>query len=55
MMAPMHHLGPQDLIVSLTGNDDWSGRLPEADAAGQDGPLRTVTQALWLLLSLIHI
>jgi hypothetical protein len=31
--------------VSPAGNDDWSGRLHEPNAAQTDGPLRTLTAA----------
>jgi hypothetical protein len=31
--------------VSTHGNDAWSGRLPEADAAGADGPFATPERA----------
>lgn len=34
-----------DLYVSTRGNDRWSGRLPEPNAAGTDGPLATITRA----------
>ena len=34
-----------DLFVSPEGNDGWSGRLPEANAAGTDGPLATLAAA----------
>lgn len=33
------------LYVSPGGNDAWSGRLPEANANGTDGPLATVAAA----------
>ena len=33
------------LYVSPTGNDTWSGRLPEANAERTDGPLATVSGA----------
>lgn len=33
------------LYVSPTGNDAWSGRLPEANAAQTDGPVATLTRA----------
>jgi len=34
-----------NLYVSENGNDDWSGRLPEANAARTDGPLATLARA----------
>ncbi len=34
----------QDLYISPAGNDDWSGRLPEPNADGTDGPLATLTE-----------
>ena len=33
------------LYVSSHGNDAWSGRLPEPNAAKSDGPLATITRA----------
>ena len=33
------------LFVALEGNDAWSGRLAEANAAGTDGPLATPARA----------
>ena len=33
------------LYVSITGNDTWSGRLAEPNAAGTDGPLATIQKA----------
>jgi len=35
--------------ISPTGNDAWSGRLPAATAAGDDGPVRTLSRARDLL------
>lgn len=32
---------PQDLFVSTAGDDNWSGKLPEPNANGTDGPLAT--------------
>ncbi|NUQ63536.1 MAG: right-handed parallel beta-helix repeat-containing protein [Pirellulales bacterium] len=37
------------LYVAAGGNDAWSGTLPEANAAGADGPLASVDQALTML------
>ena len=34
-----------DFYVSTIGNDDWSGKLPEPNADGTDGPFATVTRA----------
>ena len=34
-----------DLYVSTDGDDTWSGALPEANAAGTDGPLATLDGA----------
>lgn len=36
---------PHDLYVSTAGKDNWSGRLPEPNAEGTDGPFATVTKA----------
>lgn len=36
---------PADIYVSPAGNDAWSGRLPEANADGRDGPFRTLERA----------
>jgi len=33
------------LYVSLNGNDNWNGRLPEANATRTDGPLATLARA----------
>ncbi|NLF17953.1 MAG: right-handed parallel beta-helix repeat-containing protein [Lentisphaerae bacterium] len=35
-----------EFYMAPTGRDDWSGRLPEANAAGSDGPLATIPGAL---------
>jgi len=35
-----------NLYVSGNGNDAWSGRLPEANAARTDGPLATLARAV---------
>ena len=35
----------RDLFVSPEGNDSWSGRLPERNAEGTDGPLATLEGA----------
>ncbi|MBN1674711.1 MAG: right-handed parallel beta-helix repeat-containing protein [Kiritimatiellae bacterium] len=37
--------GADDLYVSTTGNDRWSGRLPNPNAARTDGPLATLEKA----------
>ena len=34
-----------DFFVSPQGKDAWSGRLPEPDAQGTDGPFRTLARA----------
>ena len=34
-----------DFYVSTAGNDNWSGRLPEPNAAKTDGPLATIYRA----------
>ena len=34
-----------DWYVSPQGNDSWSGRRPESDAAGNDGPFATLARA----------
>ncbi len=36
---------PMRLYVSPSGNDAWSGAAAEANAAGSDGPLATITAA----------
>lgn len=36
---------PGTFFVSLRGNDEWSGRLPQPNAAGTDGPFRTLGRA----------
>ncbi|HYD31874.1 MAG TPA: right-handed parallel beta-helix repeat-containing protein [Azospirillaceae bacterium] len=36
---------PAAFHVSPAGNDGWSGRLPEPDAAGADGPFATLERA----------
>ncbi|MDW8352174.1 MAG: right-handed parallel beta-helix repeat-containing protein [Anaerolineae bacterium] len=38
-----------DLFVSPLGNDNWSGRLPEPNAEGTDGPLASLARARDLL------
>ena len=35
-----------DLYVSPAGNDAWSGKLADPDAAGKDGPMATIGAAL---------
>ncbi len=37
--------GPEDLFVSSAGGDEWSGRLPEPNAEGTDGPFATIEGA----------
>jgi hypothetical protein len=39
----------QDLFVSPAGNDGWSGTLPEANAAHNDGPMATLERARQLV------
>ncbi len=41
----MLQFGKNDLFVSPKGNDAWSGRLPEPNAEGTDGPLATLAGA----------
>ena len=41
-----------DLFVSLQGNDAWSGRLAEPNAAKTDGPLATIEHAQQLVRQL---
>ncbi|MCC6580148.1 MAG: right-handed parallel beta-helix repeat-containing protein [Phycisphaeraceae bacterium] len=36
---------PNDLFVSLQGNDSWTGRLAEPNADKTDGPLKTIEAA----------
>ncbi len=38
-------VAPQTLYVSPCGNDSWSGRLPEPNAAGTDGPVASLVRA----------
>lgn len=40
-MTPSEH----DLYIFPHGNDVWSGRLPEPDESGRDGPLATLAAA----------
>ena len=35
----------ENIYVSPSGNDSWSGTLPEPNNAGTDGPLKTVKAA----------
>jgi hypothetical protein len=34
-----------DFFVAVDGNDSWSGTLPAPNAAGSDGPFKTLTKA----------
>ena len=50
--SPKHSPPPPDaagtvvtVYVALDGNDAWSGRLPDANAAGTDGPFATLEHA----------
>jgi parallel beta-helix repeat protein len=43
--ARIPHPEGEVLYVSSQGNDAWSGRLPEPDAAKTDGPFATLTRA----------
>ena len=43
-----------DFYVALNGKDNWSGRLPEPNAAGTDGPLATLNGMLRRLAVLIR-
>jgi len=45
LMITIRDPQPGDLYVSPQGKDAWSGRLPEPDASGSDGPLATVARA----------
>lgn len=45
----MPSFSPQDLFVSPTGNDKWSGRLSEPNKEGSDGPLATLEAAKGLI------
>ncbi len=40
---------PDDLFVSPLGDDKWSGRLPDPNAEGTDGPLASLARARDLL------
>lgn len=42
----------QSLYVATNGNDAWSGKLPERNAAGDDGPLATLARARDILREL---
>lgn len=33
--------------VSPSGNDEWSGRLPQSNASATDGPFKTLEKARW--------
>ncbi|UVI29733.1 right-handed parallel beta-helix repeat-containing protein [Paenibacillus spongiae] len=35
----------QELYISATGRDDWSGRLPDPNSDGTDGPFATIAGA----------
>jgi len=41
--SPADH--PADFYVANSGNDAWSGQLPEPNAAGTDGPFATLARA----------
>jgi len=38
-------MGPYDLVVSPAGRDAWSGKLPEPNIDGTDGPLASIEEA----------
>ncbi len=40
---------PAAYYVATDGNDNWSGRLARPNAAGTDGPLKTLNAAHWRL------
>jgi len=40
-----HSFTENDLYVSPSGDDRWSGKLAETDANRTDGPLATITRA----------
>ena len=42
------------LFVATNGNDAWSGRLPEPDASGNDGPFATLQRARDAIRQLRH-
>lgn len=42
---PGNALLGMDLYVSITGSDEWSGTLPEANASLTDGPFKTLERA----------
>ena len=46
-------MGRFDLIVSPAGNDNWSGKLPEPNAEGTDGPLASLAEAKERLKTLV--
>jgi hypothetical protein len=43
MYRGLHHVN--DFYVSLSGNDKWSGTMPEANAQRSDGPFATLARA----------
>lgn len=45
LTIPVKIGGKFDFFVSVLGNDSWSGKLDEPDAAGTDGPFATICQA----------
>ncbi|NLY00460.1 MAG: hypothetical protein GXY83_30565 [Rhodopirellula sp.] len=45
MSANVVDAAPHALYVSTAGNDNWSGTLPEPNAAKTDGPLATLERA----------
>ena len=42
----MHDHGPDDLYVSIDGNDGWNGEHPTPSDDGADGPVRTIERAM---------
>lgn len=44
-LAATSHAEPLTLFVAVNGNDAWSGKLPEPNAAGSDGPFATLDRA----------
>ncbi|HOU10441.1 MAG TPA: right-handed parallel beta-helix repeat-containing protein [Clostridiales bacterium] len=48
-------MGSHDLVVSPLGSDLWSGKIPEPNAEGTDGPLASIEEAKERLKKLKNI
>ncbi len=42
---PRRAIGDADFFIAPNGNDDWSGKLPQPNAEGNDGPFATLERA----------